>query len=591
MAKTDPDKVKKLQAQLKKAKADARIAIDAQRKIERDALRSTQRKPGAFTSAAEIAYSRPGMARVDSVREARSKEIKGIQKLLDQAARTKAQPTMNPTPRHYKYGGSPAVPQYGLGGFLKKVGKIALPIAASFIPGVGAIAAPLVAGMMNGGKKGQSQQAQPMEQTADAANGGIDQNVVDETVNGRIQEHVEGMHGKRTDARASVGSGFRYGGALAQRVMAKGGMVPLGNEGAVEFKGPSHENGGIKLSPTAEVEGGETMDFLPGKGGTVSRKGVPYIFSDAVKVPGSTMTFAKYHKQLVARGADPTQITALAQRQESATGRVSKTEGEYGWGGAVKAAGSWLGKNSGNIAMMAPALMNIGRGALSSTSAPQMQQIQAEQVDAPDASAFGPVGRSGLSELGSFDPVRLNYQEAYARNASALRTGLAGMGTGASGVAGRLAALAGARRGTLELGADKAQRQDMFNAQRQDQLRSQRASLAGQYDMADAQNRGQFASLLQQSRQFNAGQRAGAQQFNVNADYQNQVAKAQAQEAKWNMIGAGVTGMAQYAGARADRNAQRDANRASVGIAVAGASDATQQRITGSDWYNRIMGK
>ena len=497
---------------------------------------------------------------------------------------------------NYRYGGSPVVPQYGLGGFLKKVGKIALPIAASFIPGVGGIAAPLVAGLMNGGGGGPQQQAQQQVAGGAGGTGGVPgqemvKGVTDEDLQSTMQTHIENMHQRRTDARASLGGGMRMGGRVP---LGNGGMLPMGR-GAFEFKGPKHEQGGIALTPSAEVEGGETMDFIAGKGGAVNRRGVPYIFSDAAKVPGSTMSFAKYHKSMVKRGASPDKIAELARKQEKVTGRSGPENTEqYNLGGFLQSAGNYLGNNAGNIlgtaATLAPSLLNLGRGVFSDAKAPVMQQVNAEQIAGPDRSDFGPAARTGLNELRAQAPLRLNYGEAFARNAAATRTAQAGMGAGAAGIAGRLAALAGNRRGNLELSADKAQRQDVYNAEAARQLAAQRGQLAGQLDMSDANRRGQFGQLLQQSRQFNAGQRASTNQFNAGADYQNQVGQAQAEEARMGMINAGVTGLSNFAQQRADYGRQREGNQTAIQVAMAGADPAVANRIMGTPWYQRVMG-
>lgn len=101
----------------------------------------------------------------------------------------------------------------------------------------------------------------------------------------------------------------------------QGGKIPIGG-GAQKFVGPSHEQGGIAISPSgdptnpsqaiAEVEGGETMQDN-------------YIFSDTLKVPGTDMTFAEAHEKLIQENAPPEQIQQLAQMQEQMNGGQSQT--------------------------------------------------------------------------------------------------------------------------------------------------------------------------------------------------------------------------------------------------------------------------
>jgi hypothetical protein len=101
--------------------------------------------------------------------------------------------------------------------------------------------------------------------------------------------------------------------STAYQGYAMGGAMPLG-QGAVKYKGPKHEKGGILIDengmPTdnedmaiAEVEGGETRDEN-------------YIFSDTLTVPGSDMTFAEAHEQLMAEGASEQDIEELKMLQE-----------------------------------------------------------------------------------------------------------------------------------------------------------------------------------------------------------------------------------------------------------------------------------
>lgn len=92
-----------------------------------------------------------------------------------------------------------------------------------------------------------------------------------------------------------------------------GSMHPILGSNAVEFKGQSHAQGGIKIDAKTEVEGGETMDDVLGK---------DYFFSDHLKLNGST--FAALHKRLLAKNASQGEIEALAERQELVSGR-SKT--------------------------------------------------------------------------------------------------------------------------------------------------------------------------------------------------------------------------------------------------------------------------
>lgn len=98
-------------------------------------------------------------------------------------------------------------------------------------------------------------------------------------------------------------------------------MKPLPG-GAVEFVGPKHSKGGIKLDKNTEVEGGETMDKVNMKsnGGAAG----DYIFSDFLKL--GKKTFAQRHKEMLARGASQADIQKLAKMQEEVARREGRDE-------------------------------------------------------------------------------------------------------------------------------------------------------------------------------------------------------------------------------------------------------------------------
>lgn len=103
-------------------------------------------------------------------------------------------------------------------------------------------------------------------------------------------------------ARRAMTSG--YGGTTGSYNMAKGG--------AMKLSGRSHEQGGINLPGNTEVEGGETIG---------NAQGGKHAFSQRLKVPGTDMTFAQMHEQLIQRGAGQDRINQLAQLQHQVAGR------------------------------------------------------------------------------------------------------------------------------------------------------------------------------------------------------------------------------------------------------------------------------
>lgn len=169
--------------------------------------------------------------------------------------------------------------------------------------------------------------------------------MVGSTVGGALGSTVDSMTAGN-QRPANRGPAYSYGSSSLGAGYRKGGK-----KGYVEFEGPSHEQGGIDLGDGQEVEGGETMDYIElRKGGKVTKQGQPYIFSKTLKVPGSNMSFAKYHKQLKNRNADDEEIRQLAIQQEKIAGRVNKTsrtggtmkKNNYKGGGRLK-----VGMNQG----------------------------------------------------------------------------------------------------------------------------------------------------------------------------------------------------------------------------------------------------
>jgi hypothetical protein len=79
-------------------------------------------------------------------------------------------------------------------------------------------------------------------------------------------------------------SGMRYGGKIKYQM---GGQMPMEGMGLNELMGPTHNEGGMTISPETEVEGGETI-----------LEAESYVFSDSIKVPGKNKTFAQESKSI-----------------------------------------------------------------------------------------------------------------------------------------------------------------------------------------------------------------------------------------------------------------------------------------------------
>tara|TARA_R110000744_G_scaffold250113_1_gene366332 strand:- start:1199 stop:3748 length:2550 start_codon:yes stop_codon:yes gene_type:complete len=125
--------------------------------------------------------------------------------------------------------------------------------------------------------------------------------------------------------------GFKKGG-LSYKTggtnLEGGVMLPIPNSNAVEFKGNTHEQGGIMLDKKTEVENNETMDkVIMKKGGKKD-----YFFSSYLKKGG--LSFSDMHKDILANGGTQNEINILAKMQEKAAKRNPKQIARLG--GVVK---------------------------------------------------------------------------------------------------------------------------------------------------------------------------------------------------------------------------------------------------------------
>jgi hypothetical protein len=103
-----------------------------------------------------------------------------------------------------------------------------------------------------------------------------------------------------------------------------GQIVPIEGTDAVEFKGRSHENGGVTIDKNTEVEGGETMDQVAMNDNNKQ----DYIFSKYLKLGGKS--FAQRHKEILKGNGSQAEIQQLAAMQEKVAGRDSKQIAAYG---------------------------------------------------------------------------------------------------------------------------------------------------------------------------------------------------------------------------------------------------------------------
>ena len=150
------------------------------------------------------------------------------------------------------------------------------------------------------------------------------------------QKHSGGKFGQKRNPNYVEGSNepefVKYNPFLTSNQYKSGGvklpggmMKPIPGSDAVEFKGRSHEEGGIMVDPQTEVEGGETMDQV-----NMAKKGGKrdYFFSSFLKKGGRS--FAEMHKDILRKGGDQEDINMLAKMQEKAAGRNPKKVARLG---------------------------------------------------------------------------------------------------------------------------------------------------------------------------------------------------------------------------------------------------------------------
>ena len=213
--------------------------------------------------------------------------------------------------------------QYFLGGILRGVGKIASkvakPLAKMAFPALGNMLLPGLGGMLGGGVNSLL-----FGEEEDGLGGGAQGPVNQEQIRQYLEMQRQQRNQHPTTIASSMGNSYKKGGKIKKSKShrkyynyATGGMIPLEND-AVQFVGPEHENGGIRLTDNAEVEGGETMDRV---------RGDQYIFSNSLTVPGTSRTFAEVHRALLLDRNSTARINSLAALQERVSGRSEPARG------------------------------------------------------------------------------------------------------------------------------------------------------------------------------------------------------------------------------------------------------------------------
>lgn len=155
----------------------------------------------------------------------------------------------------------------------------------------------------------------------------------------RKSEEIKNLRAdiRRREMGAKTYSGYDYGTDIpGTQVFAKQGgirktggvkklpggiMKNIPGTDAVEFKGQTHDEGGIMLDQNTEVENNETMDQVNIAKTGGSKK--DYFFSDYLKLGGKS--FSQRHKDILEKGGKQKEIDYLARMQEFVAGRNPDT--------------------------------------------------------------------------------------------------------------------------------------------------------------------------------------------------------------------------------------------------------------------------
>jgi hypothetical protein len=223
-------------------------------------------------------------------------------------------------------------------------------MAGSFLPGIGNVAGGIVGGIAGAGvglvkgiKENKESRKQADEYAKQAADLAKEEKIRRERIAAEsadiagaynsafIQSRLSGSnqgigYGEQNQAKTG---GKMYG--LGGYSVPGGQVVPIG-QGAVEFIGRKHSEGGILLDPTTdangktfyktEVEHKETMDQVAMNEAKTGGKMHDYFFSAYLKLGGKS--FAQRHKELIKSGASQAAIQDLAKKQEA----VANKKGE-----------------------------------------------------------------------------------------------------------------------------------------------------------------------------------------------------------------------------------------------------------------------
>ena len=160
-----------------------------------------------------------------------------------------------------------------------------------------------------------------------------------------------------------------------------GQMQPIPGSDAVEFKGQSHDQGGIMVDPQTEVEGGETMDKVTMAGGGPKE----YFFSSHLKKGGRS--YAEHHKNILKNGGDQEEIDWLARMQEKQAGRDPKQVAQTGGYKNTGYTGYQLPSKTGPSSTTRGTHVDIGKIDKDNNGVPDYLELKPKNVTLTDEEA------------------------------------------------------------------------------------------------------------------------------------------------------------------------------------------------------------
>lgn len=213
------------------------------------------------------------------------------------------------------------------------------------------------------------------------------------------RQMMKGIGGAVSQAGQSINNSAQNWGA-GKKSFNLGGQLPM-NMNLNELNGPSHEEGGMSISPQVEVEGNETI-FEPES----------YVFSDSLTVPGKKKTFAQESKSIkrkydlrpedkLSQNAMNRELEELMYLQESLKQEAImndinafQNQMEMKYGGKIRF------NNGGGLLVEDPLVEDPSRGTF-----PEITMLPNNQINPLGTNVFKNGEFVGIPAKASIDPI------------------------------------------------------------------------------------------------------------------------------------------------------------------------------------------